>query len=531
MKQAFSILINIVIVTCLLTGCGPKKKDASRTNANAASEFYYQEPYRPQFHFTPDSMWMNDPNGMVYYDGEYHLFYQYYPDSTVWGPMHWGHAVSTDLVHWEHLPIALYPDSSGYIFSGSAVIDWNNTSGLGSKENPPMVAIYTYHDAIAANKGRNDFQTQAIAYSLDKGRTWTKSERNPVLMNPGIRDFRDPKVMWYEPDKKWIMTLAVNDHISFYSSPNLLDWQHESDFQPEIGAYGGVWECPDLFPLASENSNDEKWVLIVNINPGAPNDGSGTQYFVGEFDGKTFTNENNELFWMDYGKDNYAGVTWSDIPKSDGRRIFIGWMSNWQYAQEVPTEKWRSALSFPRTLSLYKEKEGNFRVHSNPVKEIENIQEELEIVTGLKADKKGTYSGTLPFRSSPQELKISIEKESGSIKDFALTLSNDFKQELVLGYNADQQQFFINRDKSGDVSFSDDFTGNHVAPFSDGLSEIKLHILLDVSSIEVFINDGELVMTEIMFPSQPYDLYKISGSDIKVTQFESINLKSIWEKD
>ncbi|MFC0876950.1 glycoside hydrolase family 32 protein [Saccharicrinis sp. FJH2] len=526
MKHAFTILINLFLLAGLISGCGSKKKETPQDMMDAASELYYQEPYRPQFHFSPDSMWMNDPNGMVYYDGEYHLFYQYYPDSTVWGPMHWGHAVSTDLVHWQHLPIALYPDSLGDIFSGSAVIDWNNTTGFGKDNIPPMVAIFTYHDPVGAEKGRKNFQTQGIAYSLDKGRTWTKYAHNPVLKNPGIIDFRDPKVIWYEPDNKWIMALAVKDHISLYSSKDMKSWQHESDFRSDIASYGGVWECPDLFPLKSDN-NKEKWVLIVNINPGAPNGGSGTQYFVGEFDGHTFTNENKELFWIDYGKDDYAGVTWSDIPRSDGRRIFMGWMSNWQYGQVVPTEKWRSAMTFPRTLTLKKEN-GNYRILSNPVREIKNIQEKLEIVSDLKPNKKGNYSGYLPFRSSPQELKITVKSKTENLSDFALTLSNDFKQQLIFGYNAKQQQFYINRDKSGDVSFSNEFTGNHIAPFSINNSEIKLHILLDISSIEVFINGGELVMTEIVFPSQPYDLYKISGSDIKVTQFEAIRLKSIW---
>ncbi len=294
------------------------------------------EQHRPHFHFTPESMWMNDPNGMVYYEGEYHLFYQHHPDDVVWGPMHWGHAVSTDLVHWEHLPIALYPDEYGYIFSGSAVVDWKNTSGFGSKHNPPLIAIFTYHDVDGEQAGNNDYQTQGIAYSIDKGRSWTKYENNPVLPNPGIKDFRDPKVIWYEPDQKWIMTLAAHDNVRFYSSPNLKDWIFESEFGKGIGAHGGVWECPDLFPM--ELDGTQKWVLLVSLNDGGPNGGSGTQYFIGDFDGKTFINDNskNQILWLDYGRDNYAGVTWSDIPDEDGRRIFMGWMSNWSYAEVVP---------------------------------------------------------------------------------------------------------------------------------------------------------------------------------------------------
>jgi len=227
------------------------------------------EALRPQFHFTPQSGWMNDPNGMVYYEGEYHLFYQYYPDSTVWGPMHWGHAVSKDMIRWERLPIALYPDSLGYIFSGSAVIDWRNTSGLGTEQTPAMVALFTYHDPVGEQEGRIDFQTQGIAYSVDKGRTWTKYDRNPVLPNPGIRDFRDPKVSWNEESHQWVMTLAVKDHIEFYGSPDLKQWNKLSEFGKSIGAHGGVWECPDLFPLKDEQGNT-RWVLFVSINPGGP---------------------------------------------------------------------------------------------------------------------------------------------------------------------------------------------------------------------------------------------------------------------
>ena len=252
------------------------------------SSSYYQEQHRPQFHFSPESKWMNDPNGMVYYDGEYHLFYQYYPDSTVWGPMHWGHAVSRDLVHWEHLPTALYPDSLGYIFSGSALVDWNNTSGFGKDGQPPLIAIFTHHDPVGEKAGRNDFQYQSIAYSNDKGRTWTKYEGNPVVPNPGIRDFRDPKVIWDKDSEQWIMVFAAWDHVKFYASPNLKDWTHLSDFGKAWGSHAGVWECPDLFPMQVEGSATQKWVLLLSINPGSVNGGSGTQYFVGDFDGKDF---------------------------------------------------------------------------------------------------------------------------------------------------------------------------------------------------------------------------------------------------
>ncbi|WP_311182251.1 glycoside hydrolase family 32 protein [Hymenobacter volaticus] len=285
--------------------------------------------YRPAYHFSPAKMWMNDPNGMVYHNGTYHLFFQHYPDGMEWGPMHWGHATSKDMVSWQEQPIALYPDSLGYIFSGSAVVDANNTAGFGKNA---LVAIFTHHDPKGEKAGSKTFQNQSIAYSLDEGKTWKKYAQNPVLKNPGITDFRDPKVSWYEAGKKWVMTLATKDRITFYSSSNLKDWTKLSEFGEKFGAHGGVWECPDLFPLTLDGKTH--WVLLVSINPGGPNSGSATQYFVGQFDGKTFTPSSTKTQWVDYGKDDYAGVTYGN---TGNRRIFQGWMSNWEYANQVPT--------------------------------------------------------------------------------------------------------------------------------------------------------------------------------------------------
>lgn len=327
-------------------------KNSTQTGGGEGAQ-YYQEKYRPQYHFSPESGWMNDPNGLVFYDGEYHLFYQYYPDSTVWGPMHWGHAVSTDLFSWTHLPVALYPDSLGYIFSGSAVSDIYNTSGFGDGTTPPLIAVFTYHNSELERKGNNEFQSQGIAWSNDRGRTWKKFQGNPVLPNPGIRDFRDPKVFRHDASGKWIMILAVHDRVHIYSSPDLKNWSFESEFGESAGSHGGVWECPDLFPLTVTGTSSSKWVMLVSINPGGPNGGSVTQYFTGEFDGHKFIPDDIAAKWMDMGTDNYAGVTWSGIPEQDGRKILIGWMSNWNYATVVPSSLWRSAMTIPRELTLY----------------------------------------------------------------------------------------------------------------------------------------------------------------------------------
>lgn len=490
-KMALSnIQIKLVVGITALSVFSCSQKPVEETAAHKA----YSEPFRPKFHFSPPANWMNDPNGMVYWDGEYHLFYQYFPDSTVWGPMHWGHAVSRDLVHWENLPVALAPDSLGYIFSGSAVMDLDNTSGLGSKENPAMVALYTYHDPIGEKKGTIDFQTQGLAYSQDKGRTWTKYADNPVLKNPGIRDFRDPKVTWYEPANgpgKWIMALAAQDRIQFYSSPNLLDWSLESEFNPEWAAYGGVWECPDLFPIQSDSGKD-KWALLVSINPGGPQGGSATQYFVGDFDGKNFNPDTDRTLWLDHGADNYAGVTWSNIPESDGRRLFIGWMSNWQYAQIVPTHPWRSAMTLPRNLVLL-EKDGNLRLHSRPAQEIESLRVKSVAISGQQ----------ITIEEPLSELELVPQAA-----DFQIIISNQAGESVKLGKEGDS--FFFDRSASGKTDFHADFGNVQQMPL-EGIQFQSLRIFIDRSSIEVFVNGGERVMTELVFPNKPYTQLRLEG--------------------
>ncbi|MFA9389592.1 MAG: glycoside hydrolase family 32 protein [Prolixibacteraceae bacterium] len=488
----------------------------------------YGEPHRPQLHFSPDSMWMNDPNGMVYLDGEYHLFYQYYPDSTVWGPMHWGHAISCDLIHWEHLPIALYPDSLGWIFSGSAVADLQNTSGLGTANNPPLVAIFTYHNNT---NGIIFPQSQGIAYSLDKGRTWSKYAGNPVLITNELPDFRDPKVVWHETSHKWIMALAVKDHVAFYSSFNLIDWNHESNFGFEVGEHRGIWECPELLKMEDEGGK-EKWVLFVSINSSGPNKGSGTQYFVGDFDGFNFTSSQKQIKWIDFGSDNYAGVTWSNVPKEDGRTLFLGWMSNWMYATVVPTDNWRNAMTFPRELTLT---EDNF-LRSLPVRELELLRG-LEYKTGpFQLDGEFSLADKVPFELYPVELNLEYETNSDAILE--IILSNSRKEKVVIAFNAVDNTMIIDRSKSGSVAFSDVFYTTHVAPIKQGTrvgdirlkSNTQVQMLIDVSSIEVFVNEGETVMTDIFFPSEPFKqiTFQAVNGNIKIEKASVYKLNSIW---
>lgn len=636
---------------------------------NGISSKQFQEPYRPQYHFTPPTQWMNDPNGMVYYDGEYHLFYQHYPNDNVWGPMHWGHAVSKDMISWKHLPIAIYPDSLGYIFSGSAVLDWKNSSGFGNGKKPPLVAIYTYHNPKWLEQGRLDFQYQGIAYSNDNGRSWTKYEKNPVIPNQGMIDFRDPKVMWNESSKRWIMTLAVWDHVSFYSSKDLKTWVHESDFGVNAGSHAGVWECPDLFPMKVQGTDDQKWVLLVSINPGGPQGGSATQYFVGSFDGHQFVldeqfksrvesvptkiarglvfegfegnyngwkshgkafakspakgtyngqnkvsgfegsylansynrgdsltgtlesapfnivkpyinfllgggNEGAGVFaslsvngvdvyktsgrngpklepkswdvsdyigqtatirlvdegkdvwshllvdhfvfsdepnvptqeqavWIDYGADNYAGVTWSDIPEKDGRRILLGWMSNWQYAQNVPTTNWRSAMTLPRELTLT----SDLLLKSTPVRELQAY------IIPVEATKNGEL-----YDLPTDLLKVDFKDLSNGA---VISLLNEKGEEVSIIINA--QEVVIDRSRSGLVDFNSDFPKKHVVKHQ--LSVLRsASLYMDKSSLELFINDGELVLTDLIFPTAPMKQLKVIGAE---PAFYSV--RSIWD--
>lgn len=525
----------IILLGCLSFSCNrqPEPEEKSETG-------YYREPLRPQFHFSPEKMWMNDPNGMVYYDGEYHLFFQHYPDSNVWGPMHWGHAVSKDMVHWEHLPIALYPDSLGYIFSGSAVVDWNNTSGLGENGQPPLIAMFTHHDAEGEKAGRNDYQYQSIAYSNDRGRTWTKYEGNPVVPNTEkIRDFRDPKVRWDENLQQWILVFAVQNHVKFWSSPDLKIWTYLSDFGREWGSHGGVWECPDLFPMQVEGSGETKWVLLLSINPGSPNGGSGTQYFVGDFDGKNFTLDpsfapsvtGEKGVWIDYGRDNYAGVTWADIPAEDGRRLFLGWMSNWDYAQVVPTTAWRSAMTLPRALSLKKTEQG-YRLFSQPVRELQALRSATHAIESTEI--AGTLDLTAQLAASPAllELELEFELPDGEPADFGAELSNSKGELYRIGYNAATNQFYSDRTKAGDFSFSEKFAATvHTAPRLSTDRTIRLHLFFDAASAELFADGGATAMTEIFFPGEDFNQVKLYAEKGRVKLLKGVgySLKRIWE--
>jgi sucrose-6-phosphate hydrolase SacC (GH32 family) len=646
----------------------------------ADAEPTYREPFRPQFHFTPAKNWMNDPNGMVFYDGEYHLFYQYNPFGDKWGHMSWGHAVSPDMIHWKHLPVALAEENGVMIFSGSAVVDWKNTSGFGQNGKPPLIAIYTGH---YTNK---PLQNQHIAYSNDRGRTWTKYAGNPVL-DIGEKDFRDPKVFWHEPTKRWVMVVSwpTERKVRFYASSNFKEWKHLSDFGP-AGATQGIWECPDLFPLPIEgHRKDSRWALIVNVGSGAVAGGSGTQYFVGRFDGNQFTldpsyphpqpesvpdgkvladfeagygnwqvsgeafgtapargtlpnqqavagfrghalansylngdrtqgrlvspefgitedfitfligggnhpgktcinllvndqairtatgNNSEHLswkswdvrdlrgqharleivdqhsegwghinvdhivmadrpgrpatqpaLWADYAPDFYAAVSWSDIPKHDGRRLWLGWMSNWQYAGDVPTSPWRSAMSLPRELTLRQTADG-LRLVQKPVQELRKIRGERFQKKNLSVGEANDWLKSRNIGGPLWEIEaeIDVQKES----DFALKVFGTPNQPTILHWDAKREVLTLDRTHSGRADFNPQFSGKYEAPLKAKDGKLHLHLFVDTSSIEIFGNDGQTALTALIFPNESTVPFSLESTDGK-TKFGRLR---IWK--
>ena len=461
MKNSTLFVFGLLVI--VLTAC-----------VNQPARHLTDEPFRSVYHHSPAQNWMNDPNGMFYDDATqlWHLYYQHNPFGTTWGPMHWAHATSTDLIHWEQHPIVLAPDSLGTIFSGSIVIDRNNTAGFG--ENA-IVAIYTQSEICG--------QHQSIAYSLDGGMTFTKYEGNPVLKGD-IADFRDPKVFWDEQTNRWMMILACQQEVRFYSSIDLRDWTYGSSFGANYGEHSGVWECPDLIRLG------DHWVLLLNINPGGPFGGSATQYFVGNWDGKTFTciDMPEETKWLDYGKDHYATVTWHNAP--EGRTVAIGWMSNWQYANQLPTVAFRSQNTIARDLYLYRDDAGEFRVGVVP-------SPESLALKGNQTSRLGDVAVV--------ELTLSGEESS------VITLSNEKGEKVVMTLDVHAQTFSMDRTASGDCSFSQDFAAHTVAPLFVKQAVNRVTLFIDHCSIEAFDANGYWAMTNLVFPTQPYNQIKVQG--------------------
>ena len=450
--------------------------------------------YRPFYHQSPEYGWMNDPNGMFYENGRWHLFYQWNPYGSKWQNMTWGHATSTDLINWEHHGAAIVPDGLGSIFSGSCVIDRNNTAGFG---RDAVIALYTSAGAS---------QIQSLAYSNDNGMTFTPYKGNPILTLES--EARDPNMFWNDRTKEWnlILAHALDFEMLIFTSPDLKKWTLQSAFGKGLGSQDGVWECPDLFELPVDGTDRKKWVIIANINPGGPFGGSATQYFIGDFDGKTFTPDKDAsgkvpTKWMDFGKDHYATVSWSDAPAN--RRAVIGWMSNWQYAADVPTQQYRSANTLPRDVELFTGDDGQVYLASVPSPEMANLRNAVVASASKKGLGKKPASFNLPAaKNGACEIVADIDAKSAS--EVTLTLGNKIGNKVDIVYNVKEHTISVDRRESGIVNFSENFPCVTVAPTFENNGKLNLRIFLDSSSVELFANNGKSVQTNLVFPEEPY---------------------------
>jgi fructan beta-fructosidase len=475
----------------------------------------YDQQYRPQFHFSPREHWTNDPNGLVFFDGEYHLFFQFNPFGDKWGHMSWGHAVSRDLMHWEELPVALKEENGVMIFTGSVVVDQSNSSGFCLAGKPCLVAVWTGHRPEAA--GQPVLQTQNIAYSNDRGRTWTKYRGNPVL-NFNMTDFRDPKVFWSAQGKRWVMAVALpNEHeVLFFTSADLKRWKRVSEFGP-AGATSGQWECPELFEVPLDGKNETRWVMKVGLNPGALQGGSGEQYFVGSFDGERFQNDNPPAttLWTDYGKDCYCALTFNNLPKTQAP-LMLGWMSNWQYAANLPTSPWRGQMTLPRKLALRTTPEG-IRLFQQPADSLAQLRE-------ARTPVHESMSGSGHQFQFTSIVPMGTAREAGwkiLAKDGTFT---------TIGYDRAKSVLFVDRTHSGDMAFSSHFPARTEAPLKLNGNTLRLNVVVDRNSVEVFADDGQVTITNLVFaPADSDNLeFYATGAKAGVVSGSLWKLKSTW---
>ncbi|KAB7665918.1 glycoside hydrolase family 32 protein [Bacillus sp. B1-b2] len=483
-------------------------------NMEAATSNYYTELYRPQYHFSTPTGNLADPNGLIYFEGEYHLFHQKNGN--------WAHAVSKDLLHWEHLPVALEHDYLGQALSGSAVVDWNDSTGFFDGK-AGLVAIYTNTEGG---------ESQSIAYSTDNGRTWKRYEGNPVIANPGIKDFRDPKVFWHENTNKWVMVVSTDQSVAFYNSDNLIDWEFQSQFGDMEGSHVAVWECPDLFELPVDGDlNNRKWLLHVSVGDNEVTNGSTAQYFIGEFDGTQFINDNSPetILTTDYGQDFYAAQSFSDIPKKDGRRIWLGWMANWRYPYQSPTDPWKGSISIPRQLSLKTVEDGNIKLFQEPISELESLRVDHISVNSMVVEGEQPIDD---FTGVNYEFEAVLEWDD--VEEFGIRVRQSDKENTVIGFDTKSHQLFLDRSNAGLTTLLDrngnsfQFGNRHSTTFTPETKRIKIRGFIDESSVEVFINDGEYAFTNLIY-SQPtsngIELYT-KGGKVKVVSLDIYHLFS-----
>lgn len=485
----------------------------------AAPHAAYDQRYRPQVHFSPVRHWMNDPNGLVFFNGWYHLFFQYNPYGSRWGNMSWGHAVSRDLLHWRQLPVAIPEGRRFMIFSGSAVVDWHDSSGFGVGGRPPLVAIYTANPRSGPGP-----QTQNLAYSTDGGMTWTKYAGNPVL-DIGLRNFRDPKVFWYAPEHKWVMvvSLARERRISFYSSANLKTWRRTGDFGP-AGDVSGVWECPDLFELPVQNRPGEtRWVLKVDSQQTHAGGGGGGQVFVGRFNGETFIASSPAPQPLDLGEDYYASASWSDLPATQARHVMLGWMDKWTYAQDAPTSPWRGAMAFPRSVSL-RLRHGTYHLLQRPIAQLAKLRRAHRHIPAFVAP-EGRILLSVPAMGSAHEIRALMRV--GRRGRFAFSIGSGDGKLVRIGYDAATGRISVRR--TGRYLFSRAFDSGNTAPLASLEGDIELDLIVDRSSVEAFVNDGEMTISERMFPTDgAYTVALATGGAARVRKMDIWDLRSIW---
>ena len=516
--KGHDVVLNI-ITTQARSDIREAKGDACWTNFTVTDtvDTSNREKYRPAFHHSPLYGWMNDPNGMVYTDGRWHLYYQTNPYGSKWQNMTWGHSSSPDLINWEHHPVAIEPDGLGTIFSGSCAVDSTNSAGFGKDA---IIALYT---SAAAS------QIQSLAWSNDGGMTFNKYPGNPVVTLES--EARDPNMFWDKANNRWVLVLAhaLEHEMLIFTSPDMKEWTLESAFGKGLGAQGGVWECPDLFPLKIDGTGDTKWVLLCNLNPGGPFGGSGTQYFIGDFDGKTFTPDtdaqgNVPTKWLDHGKDHYATVSWSDAP--DGRRTVIGWMSNWQYAAEVPTKQFRSANTLPREMQLLRDTDGELYVASVPSPELEALRAStFRKPSSMSAGTKERKINLPTANDGICEILLTVDPRKAS--DVIMTLANNAGEHVTITYDVDAQTLAFDRRKSGVTDFSQDFPAVTVTPVHSRDGLLNLRMFVDRASIELFANGGRAVMTNLVFPTSPYSTMTVKavGGNARISDLTVYSLK------
>ena len=466
-----------------------------------------QKVWLPKYHFYKSGHWINDPNGLFYLDKTYHLFFQLNPGDTVWGNMHWGHATSTDLINWQHKPTALFaePEGLGYIFSGGAIVDHHNSSGFALGNEIPVIATYT-------QQSETEEQVQSIAYSIDGGNNLTVYNNNPVIPNPGLKDFRDPKVVWYERDQVWIKSVVAGQSVFFYRSRDLKVWDKISEFGEGYGSHDGVWECPDLFPLLCKKSGRELWVLLVSINPGGPNGGSATQYFIGDFDGINFKPIDKQTRWLDYGTDCYAGITWDNTPNIKQQRTYIAWMSNWLYANVTPDNSWRGAMTLPRDISLVKDAI-SYSLQTKPVVQVDTMFEHNII-----------YPKTAKCINVSEAYKLQF-----TVKHYLDSTTLIWKNKL-------NETFKLTIDLENNVIIADRTNAGFTEKGFPSIIEMPLDcresneygdkfnfdIYMDACSFELFVNDGTASLTILLFPNLQFDDLQIDKEvdDINIMNFK-----------